>query len=495
MASCYDAVVVGSGPNGLTAAITLARSGLSVLVVEAQSGIGGGLRSAEDTLPGFVHDRGATVHALALASPVMRSIPLAEHGVRLAHPPHPLAHPLDGGRAVLAHRDVAATAAGLGPDERSYLRLMGPLVDASDEILADVLAPARVPRHPVALARFGVRGAWSSNALGQMLFGTEEAEALLAGAAAHSMLPLSSPLSAAVGLVLGMTAHSVGWPVAVGGSQSVADALASYLRTLGGTVRTDHPAVTLGDLPRAAVVMLDTPPSTVLRLAGPSLPAGYRRRLERFRYGAGVFKIDWALDGPVPWTHPEVAKAATVHLGGTRGEISAAEAEVMRGGHPRQPYVLLVQPTVADPSRAPAGRHTLWAYTHVPAGSPVDMTARVEAQIERFAPGFRDRVLARRTWSPADLERSNPSLLRGVISGGSQDLRQVFTRPVGLRQVLDPYPVPAVSGSRVGRARARLFLCSSSTPPGGGAHGMSGYWAARSALTGVFGLTPPPPGR
>lgn len=494
MASSYDAVVVGSGPNGLTAAITLARSGLSVLVLEAQPEFGGGLRSAQDTLPGFVHDRGATVHALALASPVLRSMPLEQHGLRLAHPPNPLAHPLDAGRAVLVSRDVAATAARLGADEDAYLRLMGPLVDASDHVLADVLAPARMPKHPVALTRFGLRGVWSSDALSRAVFRTDAAAALLAGEAAHSMLALSSPLTAAVGLVLGLTVHSVGWPVAVGGSQRIADALAAYLRSLGGEIRTGSPVLSSEDLPPAPAVLLDTPPSTALRLAGASLPQAYRHRLERFRYGPGVFKIDWALDGPVPWTHPDVGTAGTVHLGGTRQEISAAEAAVMRGGHPQRPYVLVVQPTVADPSRAPVGQHTLWAYAHVPAGSPVDMTDRIEEQIERFAPGFRDRVLARRSWFPSDLERVNPSLVRGVISGGSQDIRQAFTRPVGWSRVFDPYPVPTRTDSWGDRAGAQLFLCSSSTPPGGGAHGMSGYWAARSALRRVFGVTPPPLG-
>jgi len=474
VAEAYDAVVVGSGPNGLAAAITLASRGLSVLVREAQPTLGGGLRSAALTEPGFVHDLGAAVQALLPLSPFVSSLPLAEHGLRLAYPAIPWSQPLDGGRAALGHRDVGQTAAGLGVDGPAYQQLMGPLVRDVQRILPAVLGPARPPRHPVAMARFALAGLRSASGLAEARFREEPARALLGGLAAHSVLPLGTPPTAAVGLVLALTAHAGGWPVAVGGSQSVAQAMASYLRALGGQVQTGAPVTDLDELPPARAVLLDVAPRQLLALAGNRFPPSYRRALRRFRHGPGAFKLDYALDRPVPWADPDTRRAGTIHLGGTLAEMRTAEDEVLAGRHPDRPYVLVVQPSIVDPTRAPAGKSTLWAYTHVPNGSTVDMTAAVEAQLERFAPGFRDVVRMRVVSGPAELERQNANLVGGDITGGTSDLRQLFTRPA-VR--VDPYSTPD----------RRLYLCSSSTPPGAGVHGMCGYFAARSALRRVFG--------
>ena len=465
----YDAVVVGSGPNGLAAAITLASAGRSVHVVEAADTPGGGMRSAELTLDGFVHDVCSTVHPLVLASPFFRSLPLADLGVRLAHPDIPYAHPLDGGRAVLLRRDVAETADALGgADGARYRRLMRPLVDGWAGIVEGTLAPLRLPGHPFLMARFGLNAVRSVDALAKRFAG-EEAKALLAGAGAHSMLPLTTSPSGGVALMLALLAHAVGWPAVVGGSQVLADALVADLEKLGGTLTLGTRVGSLTELPPAKTVLLDVTPRQLIAIAGDRLPAGYRRRLAKYRYGPGVFKVDWALDGPIPWVAPEVGRAGTVHLGGTIAEIAESERAANDGRHAERPYVLLVQQTVFDPSRAPAGKHTVWAYCHVPSGSTVDMTERMEAQIERFAPGFRDRVLARSTRDSEAVERHNANYVGGDINGGIQDLRQQFARPVA-RVV--PYRTP-VRG---------LYLCSSSTPPGGGVHGMSGYWAAQAAL-------------
>jgi len=463
------AVVVGSGPNGLAGAIALARSQVPVTVYEANETIGGGCRSEELTLPGFVHDTCATVHALALASPFMRALPLADHGFEAVHPAVPLAHPLDDGTAVILERSVDETAAGLGADARAYRRLFGPLVRNSDALFAELLGPARPPRHPLAMARFGLGAIRSAAGLANSRFDGERARALFAGCAAHSMLSLRSPASAAFGLVLMMSAHAVGWPVARGGSQRLADALASYLRSLGGTIETGHRVTSLAELGDRRPVLLDTSPRDLLGMAGAQLPAGYRRRLSRYRFGSGVFKLDWALDGPIPWTAPEAARAGTVHLAGPLDATVAAEDEVLAGRHPERPFVLLVQASGFDPERAPDGKHAAWAYCHVPGGSTRDMTEEIENQVERFAPGFRDLILRRSKMDSADIERRNANYVGGDINCGVQDLRQLWTRPVAR---LNPYSTPL----------AGVFLCSAATPPGGGAHGMSGYYAARSAL-------------
>jgi len=469
----YDVVVVGSGPNGMAAAITLAREGRAVLVLEASGEPGGGLRSAQRTLPGFVHDVCSAIHPLAVGSPFFRSARLADHGLEWVEPPLPLAHPLDDGTAVALHRSAEETAAGLGPDGRAYLRLIGRLGSRWERLAPDLLGPPGLPAHPLLMAAFGLDALRSARGLAEARFRGERARALFAGLAGHSVLPLETLSSAAVGLVLGALGHAVGWPLPRGGSQRVNDALILLLRSLGGELVTGARVESLEALPPARLVMLDLTPRQVLRLAGARLPPRYRRALERYRYGPGVFKLDVALEGPVPWRAPECGLAGTVHLGGTLAEIAASERAAWRGEHAERPYVLAAQQSLFDPSRAPAGRHTLWAYCHVPHGSRVDMTARIEAQVERFAPGFRDRILARCARGPAELEAENPNLVGGDIGGGAQDLGQLFARPV-LRLV--PYATP-VRG---------LYICSSSTPPGGGVHGMCGHHAARAALRAGF---------
>jgi phytoene dehydrogenase-like protein len=465
----HDAIVVGSGPNGLAAAIVLARAGRSVCVFEARETVGGGMRSAELTRPGFLHDVCSAIHPMALGSPFLRELPLAEHGLELIQPPAPLAHPFDDGTAVLMERSVDATADALGADAASYRRLMGPLAAAADDVIGDVFGPLKAPRHPLATARFGLSALRSARSLATRRFDTERARGLFAGVAAHSMLPLTAPTTAAAGLLLGLMAHAFGWPMARGGSQRLADAMASHLRELGGEVVTSRPVSSLGELPSSETVLLDLTPRQVIRLAGERLPDRYRRALGCYRYGPGVCKLDWALGGPIPWRAESCSRAATVHLGGTLEEIAHSEQEVWRGRHPERPYVLLAQQTPFDPTRAPNGKDTAWAYCHVPNGSEVEMTDRIEAQVERFAPGFRDRIIGRSVITAAGMEAYNANYVGGDINGGAQDIRQLFTRPT-LRVV--PYSTP-VDG---------LYICSSSTPPGGGVHGLCGYHAARAAL-------------
>jgi phytoene dehydrogenase-like protein len=465
----YDAVVVGAGPNGLAAAITVAQAGRSVLVCEAGGTIGGGSRSAPLTLPGFTHDVCSAVHPLAIASPFFRSVPLESHGLSFVHPDAPLAHPLDDGTAVVLERSVEDTGKWLGPDAIAYRKLMAPLTAAAEDIVDDTLGPLRVPRHPVAMARFGLFAIRSTTALTRSKFDGTRAPALLGGIAAHSMLSLRQPASAAYALMLAIIGHAVGWPIPRGGSQRIADALGAHLGSLGGEIATDWNVRTIDELPAARAYLFAVTPRQLISIAGERLPAGYRRRLERFRYGPGVFKVDWALDGPVPWKAPECARAGTVHVGGTLEEVAASEEDVVSGRAPERPYVLVAQQSLFDPSRAPDGKQTLWGYCHVPSGGGMDMTERIESQIERFAPGFRDRIIARSVMSARDLERYNANYIGGDINGGAADLRQVFTRPVAR---LNPYTTPA----------ADIFICSSSTPPTGGVHGMCGYWAARSAL-------------
>jgi phytoene dehydrogenase-like protein len=469
----YDAVVIGSGPNGLAAAITLARAGKSVLVREGAGTIGGGARSAALTLPGFVHDTCSTVQALAPISPFFRSLPLSEHGLELVIPPIAFAHPLDDGTAALAHRSIDQTAQSLGPDAKAYRDHLGPLARAADAIFADTLRPLSLPRHPLAMARFGLRALRSARGLADAWFTGPIARGLFAGAAAHAILPFDYAGTAAFGLMMHLSAHAGGWPFARGGSQRVSDALASLLRSLGGEIVTSAPVESLDDLPPARAVLCDVTPRQFLRLAGPRVTGRYRRALENFQYGPGAFKVDWALSGPIPWTAPVVRDAGTVHLGGTLEEIAAGEADVWAGRHPDRPFVLLAQPTPFDPTRAPAGRHIAWAYCHVPHGSGADMTAAIEAQVERFAPGFKDLILARHTADCAALERHNPNLIGGDITGGANTLRQVLARPVAS---LNPYATPLPG----------VYLCSASTPPGAGVHGMCGHNAAKAALRDMF---------
>ena len=464
-----DAIVVGAGPNGLAAAIVLARAGLSVRVVEAAETVGGGARSAELTLPGFVHDVCSAIHPLGIASPLFRTLPLAEHGLEWIDPPAALAHPFDDGTAVLLERSPEAATPTLGEDEDRWRRLFAPLVREAEPLLDDVLGPLHLPAHPLALARFGARAAPPATLLARLSFRGARARGVFAGLAAHSMLPLGRPPSAAFGLMLGLLGHAVGWPFPRGGSQRLSDALASYLRSLGGEIETGRRVESLAALGHARAVLLDVTPRGLLALAGDRLPARYRRRLERYRYGPGVFKLDWALDGPIPWRAEECKRAATVHLGATLEEIAASEAAPGRGEIAERPYVLLAQQSLFDATRAPAGRHTAWAYCHVPNGSTADLTARIEGQVERFAPGFCARILARSALGPAALERLNANYVGGDINGGAAILSQLLTRPVAR---LSPYTTP-LDG---------VFLCSSSTPPGGGVHGMCGYHAARAAL-------------
>ncbi len=465
-----DAIVVGAGPNGLAAALVLAGAGHAVRVIEAEPEVGGGLRTAELTLPGFRHDVCSAIHPLGIGSPFLRTLPLGERGLVWVHPEVPLAHPLPGGEAAILYQSLDDTVRGLGSDGDAWRSLMEPQVKAWPDIEADVLAPPRPSRHPFAMARFAKHALRSAESVGRRFRG-EKAAALWSGLGAHSMRALDRPLTAGIGLVLTILAHRVGWPFPRGGSDQLALAMQSILADRAGEILTGRRVESLDDVPRAGAVLLDVTPRQLLRIAGGRLPPGYRRRLARYRYGPAAFKVDWALDAPIPWLAEDCARAGTVHVGGTAPEIAASEQAVEHGEHPERPFVLLAQPTLFDSDRAPEGHHVAWAYCHVPNGSTVDMTERIEAQIERFAPGFRERILARHVMGPRELEAHNPNLVGGHINGGLQDLRQTFARPVAS---LDPYSTP-VPG---------LYLCSSSTPPGGGVHGMCGYHAARSALRG-----------
>jgi len=469
----YDAVIVGSGPNGLAAAVVLAEMGRSVLVLEAKPTIGGGCRTAEVTLHGYHHDICAASHPMSLVSPLFRRLPLAAHGLQWVHAPAPLAHPFDDGSAAVLYRSLSATSETLGGDGGAWTDLMHPFLADADSLFAELLKPLRIPRHPFLVARFGALGLRSCASLVESQFRGAKARALFAGCAAHSFLALDAAASASFGLVLALVAHTTDWPCAEGGSQRIVDALAGYLRSLGGSIEVNHEVQGMSDIPASRAVLFDLAPRAVERIAGGALPSYYRKQLLAFRQGPGVFKIDWALNAPIPWTAPECTQAATVHLGATFEELSASERDAVDGRVSSRPFVLVAQQSMFDRSRAPEDRHTGWAYCHVPHGSPVDMTESIEGQIERFAPGFRDVILARRTMSPADVESHNPNMIGGDIGGGANDLAQFFFRPTPR---WDPYSTP----------NPRLFLCSSSTPPGGGVHGMCGYWAAQSALGRVL---------
>jgi phytoene dehydrogenase-like protein len=465
-----DAIVIGSGPNGLAAAIVLARAGRRVIVYEAEPTIGGGTRSLELTLPGFVHDICSAIHPFGAASPFFNSLPLGRFGLAWIEPPIQLAHPFDNDRAGLLLRDVAATARDLGGDGRRYRKLVGRVAKDWSRLESAIMGPLRLPRHPWTLGRFGLRALQSFEHEARS-FRTERARALLAGFAAHGMLPLDRRPSAGFALVLCALGHVAGWKLARGGSQSIANALAACLRSLGGEIVTDARVDAIEDLPPARAVLCDLSPRPLLRIAGRRLPSWYRRKLERYRYGMAAFKVDYALDGPIPWRDPECGRAGTLHIGGALPEIARSERDVWEGRIPERPFVLLSQPTLFDPTRAPAGRHTVWAYCHVPNGSDADMLPRVEAQIERFAPGFRDCVLARSVRRPSDIERHNANMVGGDIGAGVSDLGQLFTRPTWRA-----YATPARG----------LYICSASTPPGVGVHGMCGYFAAKLALKQVL---------
>jgi phytoene dehydrogenase-like protein len=472
----YDAVVVGSGPNGLAAAITLAQAGCSVLVCEANTTIGGGARSAELTLPGFVHDVCSAVHPLAAGSPFLSALPLQRFGLQWIEPEIPLAHPLDNNSAVCLHKDIDVTASPLHNDSAAYRRLMKPLAENWKDLSVEFLQPMlHWPRHPAVLARFGILALSSATLLAKLLFRQEPARALFAGIAAHSFLPLDAPVSSAFGLVLALAGHAVGWPIPRGGSQQISNALAAYLGALGGSIEVNRRVENLRDLPKSRAILLDVSVWEFLRIAGPELPARYRRKLQSFRHAPGIFKIDYALSDPIPWKAEACGRAGTIHLGGNLDEIAATERQVAHGRIPERPFVLVAQQSLFDDTRAPRGQHTLWAYCHVPFNSDVDMSMQIEAQIERFAPGFRDCILARHKTCAADLAKSNSNLSGGDISGVAVNLTQLIARPI-----FSPTPYRT--------ALRGVYLCSASTPPGGGVHGMCGYHAARAALNEVFGL-------
>lgn len=467
------AVVVGAGPNGLAAAIVLAQAGLQVEVFEAEAQPGGGARTLDLTLPGFHHDFGSAVHPMAAGSPFFSSLPLRDYGLEWIHFPAPVAHPLDDGTAVVLERDLDETVRALGEDGKAWSHMVRPYVERWSDFALEVLSPLSiVPRHPLLLAKFGLHGLISAQALTNRLFRSERTKAVFAGLAAHSFLGLNEPLTGAFGMIFAITAHAVGWPIPRGGSQAITNALCAYLKKLGGRITTSHRVDSLAELGEFKVALCDVTPRQLLRLAEDRFTSGYRRLLQRYRYGPGVFKVDYALSSPVPWRAAECARASTVHLGGTFAEIAASEDAVRSGKHADRPFILLAQPTLADPTRAPAGKHIAWAYCHVPHASPVDMLPRLEAQIERFAPGFRDCVLARRIFKPADLEAMDANLIGGDIAGGVADWRQFALRPTW-RQYATSAP--------------DVYICSASSPPGGGVHGMCGYNAAKMAIARMRG--------
>jgi phytoene dehydrogenase-like protein len=472
--STYDAIIVGSGPNGLAAAITLQQAGVSVLVLEGKDTIGGGLRSAEITLPGYLHDICSAIHPMAVASPFLSTLPLQEHGLEFIYPDVAAAHPFDDGTAAVLKNSLRETAQLLGEDEHSYTRLIEPVVNGWSKLAPEILGPFHFPKHPLLMAQFGLHALTSAKFLSGK-FKTAKAKGLWAGMAAHSIQPLTNAATSAIGLVLMAAAHVKGWPVPKGGSVSIANALASYFVSIGGKIETNSYVSSIDQLPAAKAVLFDVTPKQLLQIAGNRFSPTYTKQLQRYRYGMGVFKIDWALSEPIPFTAPECRSAGTVHIGNTIEEILEGERLSSAGIHPEKPFILLAQPSVFDATRAPAGKHTAWAYCHVPNGSTVDMTTAIENQVERFAPGFKEVVLARHTYNTAQIEAYNPNYIGGDINGGIIDLRQLYTRPA---MRWSPYTTPAKG----------IYICSSSTPPGGGVHGMCGYHAARKALKEEFGI-------
>ncbi|MEI9920189.1 MAG: NAD(P)/FAD-dependent oxidoreductase [Bacteroidota bacterium] len=468
----YDAIVVGSGPNGLAAAITMQQNGLSVLLIEGSETIGGGLRSSELTLPGFIHDECSAVHPMAVASPFFETLPLAEHGLQFIYPTVHAAHPFDDGSSASVVTDIDATASSLGEDENAYRKLIGPLVNDWPLIDKNVLGPLTIPRRPIEMAMFGLNALRSARSLSKK-FSTQKAKGLWAGMAAHSIMPLSEPATSAIGLVLLLNAHRKGWPIPKGGSQSIANALASIFTSLGGKIQMGEYVKSVSQLPSARAILFDVTPKQLIEIAGHRFSFIYRWQLEKYKYGMGVFKIDWALHNQIPFTSKDARLAGTLHLGNTFGEIEESEYMAGNNKHSNRPFVLLAQPSVFDATRAPAGKHTAWAYCHVPNGSVVDMTEVIEKQVERFAPGFRETIISRSTRNTKQMQEKNPNYIGGDINGGSINIDQLFTRPA-LR--LSPYRTSAKG----------IYICSASTPPGGGVHGMGGYHAAKRAMKDLF---------
>jgi len=472
----YDAIVVGSGPNGLSAAIVMQQAGLAVLLVEAKDSTGGGMRSAELTLPGFVHDICSAIHPMAVLSPFLSSLPLEQYGLQYIYPPTAAAHPFDDGTAAVLKRDINETAALLQKDGPAYLQLVKSLVDNWPKIAGDVLGPFHFPRHPLPMAQFGFHALQPATWLAKK-FETEKAKGLFAGMAAHAIQPLSNTASSAIALVMLAAGHLRGWPVPEGGAGAIGKALTALFVSLGGKIQTNYYVKSLSQLPSSHAVLLDVTPRQLLEIAGHRFSSVYKWQLSRYRYGMGVFKVDWALDAPIPFTAPECRTAGTVHIGNTLKEIAGSEQFTSDGGHPEKPFVLLAQQSLFDASRAPVGKQSAWAYCHTPNGSEKDMTSAIEKQIERFAPGFRDTILAKHTMNTVETEAYNPNYIGGDINGGIIDIRQLFTRPVLRRS---PYTTSAKG----------IYICSSSTPPGGGVHCMCGYHAARKALKQVFNIDP-----
>jgi len=474
----YYAVVVGSGPNGLAAAILMQQNGLSVLLIEGKEKIGGGMRSAELTLPGYLHDICSAIHPLAVSSPFFQTLPLADHGLEFIYPDIAAAHPFDNGDAAILKNSIEETASQFGIDQQTYIDLIQPVVNDWPSIASDALGPLHIPKHPIAMARFGLKALRSASSVADN-FKTEKAKGLFAGMAAHCMQPLTNLSSAATALVLTSAAHLKGWPLPKGGSQQIANALASYFVSLGGKIETNTYITLLNQLPSSDAVLFDITPKQLLQIAGHKFSNIYKWQLQRYRYGMGIFKIDWALDGQIPFTNELCRQAGTMHLGNTFTEIALSERSAWNGHIAEKPFVLMAQQSLFDRSRAPEGKHTAWAYCHVPNGSTVDMIDAIEKQVERFAPGFRDRILAKHVMNSAQVEEYNPNYIGGDINGGAFDLGQLFTRPA-LRW--SPYRTSAKG----------MYICSSSTPPGGGVHGMCGYHAAKRALKDVFNISAKP---
>jgi phytoene dehydrogenase-like protein len=469
----YDAVVVGSGPNGLAAAIAMQRVGLSVIIFEAKPTIGGGMRTEQLTLPGYLHDICSAIHPLGADSPFFRTVPLEEHGLEWIYPHLALAHPLDDGTTAEMYHSIQDTAKSLGVDAQAYIDLMTPYTKRWNDLVIDILGPLRIPKNPLLMARFGLKALQSASGLANSTFKNPVTKGFFAGLAAHSMLPLDKISTSAIGLVLGILGHHKGWPLPRGGSQKIADAMTSYFKKLGGTIVTNHMVKSLKELPSSHAVLFDTNTIQMMKIAGHKFSSFYKFQLNRFKYGVGVFKVDYAYEGEIPFKSESCRKAGTVHLGGTIEEIARSEKDAWLGRHSERPFVLLTQQSIFDNTRAPEGKSTVWAYCHVPQGSTVDMTQKIDNQIERFAPGFKERILARHTISAAEYESHNPNYYGGDINAGAQDVTQIFTRPA-LR--FSPYATSAKG----------IYICSSSTPPGGGVHGMCGFYAAKRACKDIF---------